>query len=120
EVMAGLLRRKLAESPDAQAALTDIIKEAKMANAIVQEVLDFVRPIRLQVERTAIAAAFEAAINLAGTKARRGNVAVDVQLPQDLPEIQADQYQVTQLFTNLLINAYEAMNGTGHVVMAAT
>ena len=52
EVMAGLLRRKIADTPDAQAVLTDIINEAKMANAIVQEVLDFVRPIRLQVEHT--------------------------------------------------------------------
>ena len=30
----------------------DIINEAKMANAIVQEILDFVRPVRLQMERT--------------------------------------------------------------------
>ena len=50
EVMAGILKRQLAESPDAQSILGDIIKEAKMANAIVLEVLDFVRPIRLQVE----------------------------------------------------------------------
>ncbi len=55
EVMAGLLRRKIPDAPDAQAVLTDIINEAKMANAIVQEVLDFVRPIRLQVEHTGIA-----------------------------------------------------------------
>ena len=52
EVMAGLLRRKIPDAPDAQTVLTDIINEAKMANAIVQEVLDFVRPIRLQVEHT--------------------------------------------------------------------
>ena len=50
EVMAGILKRQLQESPDAQAILGDIIKEAKMANAIVLEILDFVRPIRLQVE----------------------------------------------------------------------
>src|SRR5205085_11642712 len=55
EVMAGLLRRKIPDIPDAQAVLKDIIAEAKMANAIVQEVLEFVRPIRLQVEHTSIA-----------------------------------------------------------------
>ena len=51
EVLAGLLRRKVPDNPDAQALVNDIISEAKMANAIVQEVLDFVRPVRLQVER---------------------------------------------------------------------
>ena len=40
---------------DAQSILTDIINEAKMANQIVHEALEFVRPIRLQVEHTSIA-----------------------------------------------------------------
>src|SRR4029078_11126595 len=91
--------------------------EAKMANAIVQEVLDFVRPIRLQVERTGIPEAVRGAINLADTKARRGAVNVDVQLATGLPLIQCDQHPLMQLFTNVLINAYEAMGGTGRIVI---
>ena len=119
EVMAGLLRRKISDAPDAQAVLTDIINEAKMANAIVQEVLDFVRPIRLQVEHTSIADAVHGAIQLADTKARRGDVRVSVDMPDKLPQIQADQHQLTQVFTNLLMNAYEAMAGAGHVLITA-
>jgi signal transduction histidine kinase len=119
EVMAGLLRRKIPDAPDAQAVLTDIIGEAKMANAIVQEVLDFVRPIRLQAEDTAVVTAVNGAIQLAGTKVPQGNVAVDVNLPEGLPKIHADEHQLTQLFTNLLINAYEAMNGSGRVTISA-
>jgi signal transduction histidine kinase len=115
--MAGLLRRKIPDAPDAQMVLTDIISEAKMANAIVQEVLDFVRPIRLQVERTGIPEAVQGAIHLADTKARRGAVNVDVQLAAGLPLIHGDQHQLMQLFTNLLINAYEAMTGTGRIVI---
>jgi signal transduction histidine kinase len=120
EVLAGLLRRRIPESPDAQAVLTDIIKEAKMAAAIVQEVLEFVRPIRLQVEHTSIANAVDGALQLADTKSRQGDITVDVDLPRGLPEIQADQHQLTQVFTNLLINAYEAMEGRGHVRIAAS
>ena len=118
EVLAGLLRRKIPDAPDAQVVLTDIIKEAKMANAIVQEVLEFVRPIRLQVERTSIADAVDAAVSLADTKARRGDVEVQVAVSRELA-IHADQYQLAQLFTNLLINAYEAMEGRGHVMISA-
>jgi signal transduction histidine kinase len=120
EVMAGLLRRKIPDAPDAQAVLTDIINEAKMANSIVQEVLDFVRPIRLQVEHTAVADAVQGAIQLADTKARRGDVKVSVAIPDGLPQIQADQHQLTQVFTNLLMNAYEAMGGSGHVSITAS
>jgi signal transduction histidine kinase len=37
-----------------------------------------------------------------------------------LPQIQADQHQLTQVFTNLLMNAYEAMSGSGHVRITAS
>ena len=63
EVMAGLLKRQLADSPDAQTILADIIKEAKMANAIVLEVLEFVRPIRLQVEYVSLGSAIVDAVS---------------------------------------------------------
>ncbi len=119
EVMAGLLRRKVANMPDAQAVLTDIISEAKMANAIVQEVLEFVRPIRLQVGHTEVAEAVRSAVQLADTKARRGDVGVEVKVPLGLPLIQGDPYQLTQVFTNLLMNAYEAMEGKGRVTITA-
>jgi signal transduction histidine kinase len=45
-------------------------------------------------------------------------VHVDVQLTGDL-RIQADSQQLTQLFTNLLANAYEAMEGSGRIVVTA-
>jgi PAS domain S-box-containing protein len=120
EVMAGLLRRKIHDAPDAQSVLTDIINEAKMANAIVQEVLEFVRPIRLQVEYTGVAEAVQAAVQLADRKTRRGVIEVDVDVPRTLPEIRADQHQLTQLLTNLLINAYEAMEGAGQITIKAS
>jgi two-component system, NtrC family, sensor histidine kinase AtoS len=125
EVMAGVLRRKIPDSPEAQAALTGIINDAKMANAIVQEVLEFVRPIRLEVERTsvqdAVMAAVQqmAAVQHADTKARRGNIQVAVGLSESLPQIRADRHQLTQLVTNLLINAFEAMSGEGRVSVTA-
>jgi signal transduction histidine kinase len=119
EVMAGLLRRKIAHVPDAQSVLTDIITEAKMANAIVQEVLEFVRPMRLQVERTSVGEAVQSAVQLADTKAKQGRIQVDVRVPAGLPQIQGDQHQLAQLFTNLLMNAYEAMEGKGAVRISA-
>jgi signal transduction histidine kinase len=119
EVMAGLLRRKTAESPEAQKVLTDIITEAKMANKIVQEVLEFVRPIRLQVDRTAVGDAIRSAVQLADTKVKRGDIGVEMRVPDTLPQIHGDPHQLTQLFTNLLTNAYEAMEGRGRVTITA-
>jgi two-component system nitrogen regulation sensor histidine kinase GlnL len=120
EVMAGILKRQLADSPDAQSILGDIIKEAKMANAIVLEVLDFVRPIRLQVENVSIADAIRDAVAMAEAHVSRGDVRITVECPENLPAIQGDPHQLRQIFTNLLMNAFEALNGDGAVRIAAT
>jgi signal transduction histidine kinase len=119
EVLAGLLRRKVPDNADAQALVKDIINEAKMANAIVQEVLAFVRPVRLQVDRTSLAAAVTSAVTMADGKADRGSIFVNTTLPADLPLLGADEHQLTQVFCNLLINAYEALEGRGRIEISA-
>ena len=120
EVMAGLLKRQLADNEDAQTILKDIIKEAKMANAIVIEVLDFVRPIRLQVERIALPDVVRDAIASADSHVPRRDVKLSVDVPESLPAIEGDKHQLRQLFSNLLANAFEALGGEGSVRISAT
>lgn len=117
EVMAGLLRRQVPASADAQSLLADIISEAKLANAIVVEMVEFVRPIRLQVERTNIADVLHQAVTMAETKVPRGDVAVTVNLAANLPLIDCDEHQLCQVFTNLLTNAFEALSGKGAIMI---
>jgi len=119
EVMAGILKRQLPESQDAQNILADIIKEAKMANVIVQEVLAFVRPIRLEVENISVADVISDAIGIAEKHEKRGGVRLAVNVPESLRPIQGDPHQLRQIFTNLLTNAFEAMSGSGEVDITA-
>ncbi len=119
EVMAGLLRRQVPDSTDAQSLLADIISEAKLANAIVVEMLEFVRPVRLQVERTDLADVLQQSVTLAESKATRGQVTVAVHVEPGLPMIEADHNQLSQVFTNLLANAFEALVGNGHISISA-
>src|SRR5262245_59048982 len=116
EVMAGLLRRQVPDSADAQSLLADIISEAKLANAIVVEMLEFVRPIRLQVERTDLAEVLQQSMTLAESKVTRGEVSVAFNLGAP-PAIDGDHTQLCQVFTNLLKNAFEALDGRGHIVI---
>jgi signal transduction histidine kinase len=120
EVMAGLLRRQVPDKKDAQSLLADILSEAKLANAIVVEMLEFVRPVRLQVEHTAIADVLHQAVLLAESKAQRGSITVTMDVPNDLPQIEGDQHQLCQLFTNLIANAFEALDGKGAVAITAS
>jgi len=119
EVMAGLLRRKTRDNPDAQALVAEIISESKLANAIVQEVLAFVRPVRLQLYPTSVADAVGSAVTLADSEVTRGATVVSLHLPPNLSAIGGDYHQLTQVFANLLINAYQALEGSGRVDLTA-
>jgi nitrogen-specific signal transduction histidine kinase len=120
EVSAGLLRRQVPDSTAAQALLADIISEAKLANAIVVEMLEFVRPIRLQVENANITDVLHQALTLAESKTPRGSVSVRLDVPAGLPPIECDHYQLCQVFTNLIANAFEALEGKGTIAIAAS
>src|SRR5947207_3805 len=119
EVMAGLLRRQVADSKDAQSLLADILSEAKLANAIVVEMLEFVRPVRLQVERTDLDDVLQQSVTMAESKARRGDVQVKMTIEPGLPMIEGDHHQLAQVFTNLIANAFEALDGDGHLTISA-
>ncbi len=120
EVMAGLLRRQVPDSPAALSLLADIISESKLANAIVVEMLEFVRPVRLQVERTNVAEVLQQSMTMAESKAARGGVAMAVDVEPLLPAIEADHHQLAQVFTNLIANAFEALDGKGQIRIVAT
>jgi signal transduction histidine kinase len=119
EVMAGLLRRKTRDNADAQALVAEIINEAKLANSIVQEVLSFVRPVKVQSFPTSVADALSSALTLADNEAQRGETVIKVDVPTDLPPVGGDYHQLTQVFSNLLINAYQALDGKGRIDVTA-
>jgi len=119
EVMAGLLRRQVPDSKDAQSLLADILSEAKLANAIVVEMLEFVRPVRLQVERTDLADVLQQSVTMAESKVSRRDVVVSTTVEAGLPMIEGDHHQLSQVFTNLIANAFEALDGKGRITISA-
>jgi signal transduction histidine kinase len=90
-----------------------------MANVIVQEVLAFVRPLRLQVEDIAVADVIRDAMLMAESHSLKGAVDVRVEVPEALRPIQGDPHQLRQIFTNLMTNAFEALGGSGTVEITA-
>jgi len=119
EVMAGLLRRQVPDSAAAQSLLADILAEAKLANAIVVEMLEFVRPIRLQLEPTDLNDVLHQALTLAESKTPRGEASVTLHIAPGLPAIDGDHLRLCQVFTNLLTNAFEALSGRGNINVTA-
>jgi signal transduction histidine kinase len=120
EVMAGLLRRQFADHSETRETLDEIIHEVKMANAIVVEVLEFVRPIQLQLERVQVDRLIADIVAAAEGKMPRGEIVIETRVDPQVPALVADEHQLRQLFTNLLTNAFEAMHGVGRVDIRAS
>jgi len=60
------------------------------------------------------------AIAMADAHPRRGGVDITMSLADDLPYLQGDPHQLRQIFTNLLTNAFEALDGDGMVSIAVS
>jgi len=56
---------------------------------------------------------------MAESKAPRGEVAVTTNVEPGLPMIEGDHHQLSQVFTNLLANAFEALEGKGRITISA-
>ena len=91
-----------------------------MANRIVVDVLEFVRPIRLQVEPVSLRVVLDQAVATARSHPGAGHTDIVTDFAADLPDLDADQLQLRQVFTNLLINATEALDGAGHIWITAS
>jgi two-component system NtrC family sensor kinase len=105
--------------PDLVDALARIDAAAERIDRTVRDLLDFARPAPPQLAPIALAPAVDAALRLARVQRRFKHVAVEVELPPDLPPVTADEGHLAQVLLNLLLNAGDAMRGEGRVHIAA-
>ena len=118
--MAGLLKRQSSISDDDQAILHDIISEARVANKIVVDLLEFVRPINLQIERVSVADVLRDTVLRHEGPVSHEDVVLTMDVEDNLPSVRGDHTQLRQLFTNLMVNAFEALDGRGHLTITAS
>lgn len=86
-----------------------IYKQAQRTHRIVQNLLSFARqhkPERMPVRLNAI---LEDTLALRDYDLRMGQIQVQLELSEDLPEIAADPHQLQQVFLNLINNALDAI-----------
>jgi signal transduction histidine kinase len=115
------LMRKLASSDPINTELAGYISsEVNRMNALVTRFLDFARPHKLDEHQEPIPPLIERALKAARDRWPDANVEVERQFTADLPEVTLDGELMERVFTNLALNAYEAMGpGGGKLRVAA-
>lgn len=107
---AEMLAQKLAPSQPVTSELAGYISsEVNRLNALVVRFLDFARPSQLDLKPVSVPAVVDRALESARLQYPQANVSVEKGYAEGLPEILADEQLCEQVFVNLALNAYEAM-----------
>ena len=97
-------------SPEAtREAIADIDEEVVRLNRIVNEVLDFARPIRFELATVDLNALCRE--SAAAAMASEPGAAVALRLDQAVPEVTTDPERLRIALVNMLVNARHAVNG---------
>ncbi len=112
-----LLREIPPESP-AHRYLEIIREEVRRLEAIVSEILEYVRPIRTDLEPCELNVVLRAALKPFEEAAEARSVEVVWRLTEGLPSVPANRYQIHQVFSNLLQNAVQSMQAGGVLTIA--
>jgi two-component system NtrC family sensor kinase len=98
-----------------RANLEKAITEASRCKDIVRGLLDFARQTEPKFEMADINHALERTLSVVQNQAVFQNIKLTKVLCPSLPRVVMDVGQMQQVFTNIVINAAEAMNGKGEL-----
>ena len=99
--------------------LNVIVGQIDRISAMIRSLLDTVRPVKPEIQPTALKGVMDGLLLLLEHTARRHGVTLDVSIPGDLPPVRADRNQLQQVLINILINAFEAARPIGNVQVRA-
>jgi signal transduction histidine kinase len=103
---------------DTQKEDFDVIsEEIRRIDTIVQNFLEFSRPPKLTIQSISPSIVVDQTIQLLKYRLKSYDVSVTIEREQTLPEINADPEQLKEVFVNLVVNACEAMERGGSIVI---
>ena len=106
--------------PDKRATfvqLTDQLKtEVARINRHISDFLKYSRPSKLDLQNVNLRAAAEDALRLVEGRAEECGIKTSIIQDGELPPVMADRESLRSVFTNLVINAVEAIDGGGGTV----
>lgn len=95
-----------------------IVNEISRLERILDEMLDFAKPIKLNLEPVSINLAIDSCLEILDAKIREKKIIVKKGYGKELPSIPADREKMEQAIINILLNAIEVLPEGGHIEIA--
>lgn len=116
---AQLLEKELPEGSDLLDYTRIMIKEAQRVNRIVEELLALTTPRKLKLSMVNLHQILGDIITLQKNSTAGGEISFTKHFDPSIPNILADEEQLTQLFLNLVKNAVEAIGDNGRLKLSS-
>jgi hypothetical protein len=110
---AGILRDEVRDDPEKTDYLTRIEAEAGRIDRIIRSLLDYARPSRGDWEEVDMLEVLQGTIDMLDGQGILKNISVSLSAGEPVPLLTADRQELHQVFTNLIINARDAMPNAG-------
>jgi two-component system sensor histidine kinase HydH len=118
---AEMLTHKLQQTQPLAAELAGYISsEVNRLNGLVARFLDFARPLRLELRPEQITQIVDRAAESVRAQMPDAHVAIERRYAPGLPRVLVDEKFCESIFSNLITNAYQAMNGTGRLCLSVS
>jgi PAS domain S-box-containing protein len=92
-----------------------IIQEISRLERILEEMLDFARPVRLKLQPASINRMLDSCLEIMEARIREQGIAIKKRYARHLPSIPVDHEKIEQVLINVLLNALEALPQGGHI-----
>ena len=118
-IYAELLKKSLKDKTEQSKDIQEIIEQTLRCKKIVSELLEFSRKSAGKISSFSLENFLTKCLDLLIHKAQFHNIEVITEIEKDMPNLVGDMSQLQQVFTNLLVNAADAMEGKGRLTIAA-
>ncbi|HEU0033841.1 MAG TPA: HAMP domain-containing sensor histidine kinase [Kofleriaceae bacterium] len=108
------------EGDDVASSARIIVEQSERMTALIRELLDFARPRAPHKHPVNVPNLARRVCELVGTIARKANVTLVAPDPDDTLRAEADDGQLSQVITNLVVNAIQATPAGGRVEIHAS
>ncbi len=96
-----------------------IIAQTDRITKLIQQLLNFARPARMELRSLDLRALLEGLLSLTEHQISKEGISVKADFERELPPINGDANQLEQAFLNIVINAWHAMPEGGRLTVAA-
>jgi len=106
-------KERYREIPEDRKTAEIMIQEVERLNRVIGQLLEFAHPMNIEKKPTSLRALVQHSLKMIEADAHRKGIKINTSISPDIKEALIDSDKIKQVFLNLYLNAFEAMENGG-------